>query len=225
MTDRAKQRDTLIVFDIDGTLTDTVPLHKQAFSSAIYALGITEFDDDYGGYLHHTDSYIFKTIFDKHIGLPVTQPIMQTFENYLTAHFKLATVSKPIEEIAGAALAVAQLQQNGNYAVAFATGSLAGPAVLKLVRTGIQYVPELLVAANELLTRDEIVLTAIRNAEAYYSRSFRRIISVGDGIWDMKTAFANGMEFVGIGRSRFAALPGVGLSIDDFSGTSFFNYL
>lgn len=225
MTDIAKQRDTLIVFDIDGTLTNTVALHKQAFSSAINTLGIADFDDDYGSYLHHTDSYIFKTIFDKHVGLPVTQAIMQTFENYLTAHFQLATVSKPIVEIAGASWTVAQLQRNEKYAVAFATGSLAGPAVLKLERAGIQYEPDLLVTANELQTRDEIVLAAIRNAKAYYSQSFRRIISVGDGVWDMKTAFANGMEFVGIGRSRFAPLPDVCLAIDDFTGTSFFDYL
>ena len=221
-----QQRDVLIIFDIDGTLTNTVPLHKQAFSAAIAALGITNFDDEYGGYLHHTDSYIFKTIFGKHIGKPITPEIMQAFENYLTAHFALATLSKPIEEIAGAAQAIAWLQQNKNYAVAFATGSLTGPAVLKLTQAGISFIPELLVTANELQTRDEIVLTACRNAAAYYGQlPFRRTISVGDGMWDMKTAIANGLEFVGIGTTRFANAAGLGLVIDDFTGTAFFDYL
>jgi phosphoglycolate phosphatase-like HAD superfamily hydrolase len=151
---------------------------------------------------------------------------MQTFENYLTAHFALATVSNPIAEIEGAAQAIAWLQQNKNYAVAFATGSLTGPAVLKLTQAGISFIPELLVTANELQTRDEIVLTACRNAAAYYGQlPFRRTISVGDGMWDMKTAIANGLEFVGIGTTRFANAAGLGLVIDDFTGTAFFDYL
>ena len=45
-----------------------------------------------------------------------------------------------------------------------------------------------------------MVLDAIERAKAYYNISkFDEIISVGDGIWDLKTAQNLDLNFIGIG--------------------------
>mgnify|MGYP000669299615 CR=1 FL=1 len=57
----------LVIFDIDGTLTDTVLLHQKAFTQSLTQLGVQEIDTNYNEYLHHTNSYIAKGIFEKYL--------------------------------------------------------------------------------------------------------------------------------------------------------------
>jgi phosphoglycolate phosphatase-like HAD superfamily hydrolase len=50
-------------------------------------------------------------------------------------------------------------------------------------------------------------LKAIENAKELYNiNQFERIISVGDGLWDLTTAVRLGVEFIGIGNSNKAIL-------------------
>ncbi|WP_162902860.1 HAD family hydrolase [Taibaiella koreensis] len=51
----------LIVFDIDGTLTDSVAPHQTAFVTALQQMGITEIDTNFKNYRHHTDKHIARS--------------------------------------------------------------------------------------------------------------------------------------------------------------------
>src|SRR5690349_21329755 len=67
-------------------------------------------------------------------------------------------------------------------------------------------------------SREEIVRRAIARAEAG-NGPFESIVSVGDGIWDVRTARALGIGFVGIGRGERAerlGREGAGQVFEDF---------
>jgi len=47
----------LYIFDIDGTLTDSIPTYIKAITQVLSDIGLTDIDTDYDNYLHHTDRY------------------------------------------------------------------------------------------------------------------------------------------------------------------------
>ena len=53
------------------------------------------------------------------------------------------------------------------------------------------------------MKREEIVSAAIKNALTYYhADKFERVISVGDGLWDLLTAKNLDLEFIGVGLTN-----------------------
>ena len=54
------QKKNLIVFDIDDTLTKSEDQHQTAYVSTMHHFGITNINQNWKTYLHHTDSYILK---------------------------------------------------------------------------------------------------------------------------------------------------------------------
>ena len=50
----------LIVFDIDGTLTDSVSLYHKAVIKCLKMMGIEKVDTNFSDYKYHTDSYGLK---------------------------------------------------------------------------------------------------------------------------------------------------------------------
>jgi len=51
----------IVIFDIDGTLTDSVAQHQSAFESAVRPSLRT----DWSSYTHHTDSAIFEQAWEE----------------------------------------------------------------------------------------------------------------------------------------------------------------
>jgi phosphoglycolate phosphatase-like HAD superfamily hydrolase len=192
-------KKSLIIFDIDGTITDSVKIHQKAFVEALHDLGITNMDSNFKAYKHHTDSYIAKVIFENDTKEEFTNSKIREFEAFL---MKRMSDSK-ISEILGAKKLIDYLKSKTEFAISYATGSLKKPAEFKLNAIGIDYAKEQLVASNNIFERENIVLQAIKNASVFYGiNNFERIISVGDGLWDLKTANNLNIEFIGIGKSN-----------------------
>jgi phosphoglycolate phosphatase-like HAD superfamily hydrolase len=83
----------------------------------------------------------------------------------------------------------------------------------------------MMVSASEYETREEIVSNAITLAKKEYGLSDEvSIVSVGDGVWDLKTAQVLGLDFIGIGEGKKAeALRSLGARVaKDFSDRSLF---
>lgn len=189
----------LLIFDIDGTLTDTVPMYKQAFIDGLHQMGVQQMDTNFKEYLHHTDSYIGKVIYEAERKESFTASKIELFETYLTE----IVMNAQIQEIVGAKKLIESLQADPEIAIGFATGSLLKPALHKLAATDIPFNKEVLVAANHIHERENIVSQAIEQAKAFYDQhDFGRIISVGDGLWDLKTARNLNIEFIGIGKAN-----------------------
>lgn len=203
-----KIKRNLIVFDIDGTLTDTVDIHQNAFKKSLRLIGVERFDDAFGTYKHHTDSYIAKVIFEYNTNKPFEKSTLDLFEAHLVTQIN----PNEIKEISGAKKMIKDIKSKTNFGICFATGSLLKPAILKLEKVGIDFDPMQIVASNEMEEREEIIKKAIDNARSFYKvEKIDRIISFGDGIWDLRAAQNLSLEFVGIGNKHEETLTENGM--------------
>lgn len=191
----------LIVFDIDDTLTQSEYQHQLAYINTMKEFGITEINQNWSEYLHHTDSYILKENYERNFSDSFEFDFINDFETRMTA---LILDLPQVSEINGAKKIIKQLRSNTDYAICFATGSLLQPAFVKLAQAGIPYEDNLVVGSNGIYEREGIVQKAIQKARDFYKvTSFEHIISVGDGIWDLMAARNLDIHFIGIGMKNY----------------------
>jgi phosphoglycolate phosphatase-like HAD superfamily hydrolase len=189
-------KENLLVFDIDGTLLDSENVHQTGFVNALHAIGVEFVNTDWESYTHLTDSFIAKQNYESDVNRGFSKEMLLQFE----AEFMKLIQDCSVTQIAGANDFLQRILKETNYAVCFATGSMLKPALLKLDRAEIEYNQGVLEASNNYFTREEIVNSAIAKAKKHFNvNDFKRIISLGDGIWDVKTAQNLGLEFIGIG--------------------------
>jgi len=210
----------LVVFDIDGTLTDTNDVDDECFRRAvadIFALAYTSLE--WSDAPHITDSALARWLCQKHCRRDASDAELPS----LTAHFvdllrqELTRVPARFSATSGALGLFADLRAAG-WGVALATGGWLPSAALKLQAARL-YESELVVAsASDALTRPEILTLACQRAADRYGQDFDRVVSVGDAPWDVRTAAELGHGFVGVGR-RTAALreAGARIVLSDFS--------
>ena len=96
-----------------------------------------------------------------------------------------------------------RLSASGWY-VALATGGWGPSAKLKLRAANIIIDDDVLACADDGVSRADIVRLALERAEAWYNRRFDRVVSIGDGVWDVQTAMNLELPFIGIGRGQRA---------------------
>lgn len=207
----------LIVFDIDDTLTKSEYQHQLAYVNTMKEFGITQINQNWKDYKHHTDSFILKVNFENNLSEKFDLSFIEAFENRMT---ELIGSLKKVSEIKGAKETIDYFSKKTDYAISFATGSLLKPAFVKLNQSGIKYTDHLVVGSNKIYSREGIVETAIKRAKDVHKvTSFDNIISVGDGIWDLKTARNLGLHFIGIGMKNYADFhrESVKLHIKDWS--------
>ncbi|WP_216856638.1 HAD family hydrolase [Acidisphaera sp. S103] len=193
----------LAILDIDGTLTDTVALHQAALEDAMRSFSFPALDTDWAGYRHHTDSGIFAEAWERAGWGSPAEADRRRLEDRFNQAFAALLPSHPIREIPGAAAFVELLRREG-WRVSFATGGLREASCIKLQATGIPYTERLLATASEHLSREEIVSAAIHAAALDSTGSLP--VSVGDGLWDLLTAHALGVSFLGVGMGAKAQL-------------------
>lgn len=200
----------LIVFDIDGTLTDSVKTHQKVFTEALIQIGIKKINSEFKSFKHHTDSFISKEIYETTLNSPFSYNMMNKFENDLTEKITL----EKIDEIPGAKNLIEKLEKETDFGVCYATGSLRRAAEYKLKSIGIEFNEIQLVASDNLFEREKIVEKAINNALKYYDlEKFEKIISIGDGLWDFITAKNLDLNFIGIGKANKEILIQKGVKI------------
>ncbi|MBB1651474.1 MULTISPECIES: HAD family hydrolase [Delftia] len=187
----------IYIFDIDGTLTDSVAAHQSCFSAAFRTIGMLEVDENWGGYRHHTDSGIFREAFARAHGRDATSGDEARFVGALMQEWR--RIPGQVQEIAGAADFMARLSEAGQIRFAFATGSYRHLARAKLAAAGIACSERLLVTASEFSTREEIVSAAIAAAsDGCDAAQITSVVSFGDGLWDLRTATNLRLQFVGV---------------------------
>ena len=69
----------LVIFDIDGTLTQTTKADEECFVRSLAEVcGFGEVDTDWSHYKHATDSGILQEIYEAHAGRPEMDPEFRT---------------------------------------------------------------------------------------------------------------------------------------------------
>ncbi len=199
----------LIVFDIDDTLTKSEYQHQTAYVNAMKEFGILEINQNWASYQHHTDSYILKENYEHNLNKAFEFSFIKDFEIRMT---ELMLSFNKVSEISGAKDMMASIMTQKDYAVAFATGSLLKPAIIKLQQAEIEFDEKLVVGSNQIYEREGIVQQAINQAKEFYKVDvFENIISVGDGIWDLNTAQNLDVHFMGIGMKNYADFEKAGI--------------
>lgn len=188
----------LIVFDVDGTIADTVALHHGALLEAMRSFAIPRLDTDWGSYPNHTDAAIFEDAWFAGFGRTPTLAERGAFERRMNAAFDAASEPAPIREIAGAVRFIETARRAG-WALAFATGGLRKLTLKKLAAIGLEFPEDVVVTSSEHPARNALVAGAVAAARAHYRTFPKKIVSFGDGRWDFETAQALGLAFVGVG--------------------------
>jgi phosphoglycolate phosphatase-like HAD superfamily hydrolase len=207
---------SLAIFDIDGTLTNTTAVDDDCYRSAVAeALGIPESTVDWTGTPHFTDRGIFDWLFDAHARGAPTQAEVSRASHRLAHLLDAAMTATParFEPIPGARGVFDYLRARG-WSISVATGCWRPSARLKLRAAGIPIDDALIACSDDAAARTEIVSLSRARAVAYYGHEFTRVVSIGDGIWDVEAAAELGLPFVGVGHGeRRGRLERAGASV------------
>lgn len=193
----------LVMFDMDGTLTDTFSLDENCYVLAIeQALGLTAVVTDWESYPHASSSYCLEAIVTKARGhLPTVDESRAVQRRMIELMEELYSAKgRATREIPGAGACLRALQDAG-HAVAIASGDWESTARHKLTTARIPF--ESLPAAfcEASYVRTEIMRAALARAAAHHGGvKFDRVVYVGDGAWDVRACRELGWPLIGVGH-------------------------
>jgi phosphoglycolate phosphatase-like HAD superfamily hydrolase len=216
----------LVVFDIDGTLTDTVAVDASCFLQTFEDVcGFKEVDPDWSRYVNATDAGIYREIFTTRIGRAPTVAEMEQFQRHLVGLFRAAAQARPFAPVPGAPQLLARLRQSADFQVALATGCWVEPARVKMTGAGMNYDDYPSASADDAPERESIIKLALARATRLKHEEGRQAVYVGDGVWDARACRKVGIPFLGIaaGTQREKLLAaGAAQILPDFSDQSRF---
>ncbi len=213
----------LAVFDLDGTLADTLKVDHRCFLQAFRdEFGITVADEDWTTYRHTTDSGITPEVLERAWGRPATPAEVARHRERFVALLEGETERVPHEfaQVPGAAELLAALAAAPGWGAVVATGSWRRSALLKLATAGLGAVAPPVASADDALEREAIVRHGLELARGDGHR-FESVVLLGDKPWDARAAARLGLGFVGVATADGDALAaaGAGLVLDDFRDT------
>ena len=209
---------TLILFDIDGTLTATNAVDAQCYAAAFkdtFAIPLPTTDWD--TYVHVTDSGIIHEVLQAQRGSRASQDEIDAFERAFVRHLEAEFAHNPagFAEIPGARAILDAIAARDGMQVAIATGGMRASAHYKLSRIGVDSTAYPAGSSNDADTRQGIARRAIELADSDPAD----LVYVGDGPWDAKTSASMGMRFIGItgdASPEHLLACGATICIDDY---------
>jgi len=192
----------LVIFDIDGTLTQTSRVDEICFIRAFADThGVNIIADHWISCPHVSDSGVTRHLFQHHFGRDPhdreSGAIKKRLVDLLEEHRRID--QSYFAEIPRAAETFNQLVESRGWMKALATGCWQPSAEMKLRAASINYQGVPGGFAEDGVARESIVGAAIsRSRVSYQCDNFDRVVSVGDGVWDVKTAARLGLAFVGV---------------------------
>lgn len=217
----------LVLFDIDGTLTQTCAADSACFIRAVSeVLSLSEVESDWTRYRHVTDSGIatelIRTSFNRIPHPGELRKICARFTDLLHECFLgNPSLCRPV---AGSPQMLNHLSRRADIAVAIATGGWEQSARLKLRMAGLPVEEVPLASADDSHLREQIMEIAMDRAAKQHSvRNFDSVVYVGDGLWDLVACTGLGVPFIGIGEcTHLLATHGARDLIQDYSNQSSF---
>ena len=213
----------LVIFDVDGTLTKTDAVDDLSIVKAFFdSHKIADIDTDWKNYKYVTDSGITLEIFTERLGRAPNEQDIAVFKSCFIKNLSDFTVKDKslFAEILNAGLMLKNLKAEKDWAIALATGCYYDSAKLKLEQANIDIEDYPNATAEDGVSREEILQIAIEKSLKHYGqREFEKIVSIGDGVWDVRTAKNLALDFIGIAggkRAERLRKEGAELIIEDF---------
>ncbi len=188
----------LILFDIDGTITNTTLIDYECFVQTFHDLFRLDVSDmQWNDFEHVTDSGVTSEIFKKHLKRELSEEDEKAIKFYF---FDLLNLRKQeISEIPGAIKTLQRLSEMHHTDIAFATGGWKMTAIFKLGSIGYEIGNQIIATADDHFDRAQITLQAINQFRIKHNlRAFESITYIGDGLWDLKASRQLGINFIGI---------------------------
>ena len=189
----------LVVFDIDGTLTQTNEVDSRCFEEALrIVLGIEEFDTCWENYQFVTDSGVAQEVSQRYRDRPINGAEMTALHEKIVELLK-KNPGSAFAEIPGAVDFFQSLVDSEDFVVALATGANELSACYKLETAGIDFEGIPLATSSDAVVREHIMLYAMDRASQKHERAFSEIVYFGDTAGDVKATENLGWQFMGIG--------------------------
>ena len=162
-------------------------------------LDVAPEDIDWSDTPHMTDSGIARHLWPRHRARAADVYDLTALEQRCLAKLNAELTQAPERCVAipGATSVFEHLRQK-DWHVALATGGWLSSATMKLHAAGLVVTDLPMACADDAESREDIVRLAWQRAEAQAGVTFRRVVSVGDAPWDVRTARSLGLPFVGI---------------------------
>ena len=210
----------LVVFDVDGTLTLTSEINRDAFAQA--------FEDAFGrplpapispgwaGYPRVSASGALLDAAQRALGRePHPDEVEAVRERFMEHLMTLLYTRKAPLEVPGAIEALRRLRLGGHH-VALASGDWWAGAEVKLERAGFEVDDLPAASADDAPERDAIIEAAIGRAGGRGAHP--HVVYVGDGPWDVTAARQAGLAVLGVDPRGTRRLDPLGVEvIPDFS--------
>ncbi len=213
----------LLIFDIDGTLTDTIGVDNECFISAFEDEFQVELaQTDWAKFKHVTDAGLFQELFENNFKKKPSLIERVTFQTKFFNYLQTNLVNNPerFNEVRGAKKFIERCLLHSAFKVAFATGGWGKSAKLKLEASDIPYLNLPISCSDQFISRQEILTDAVEQSSRQHDiSSFSEVIYFGDGVWDLKTTAELGVRFIGVDSKGNGILKNLGARqiINDFS--------
>lgn len=185
-----------IIFDIDGTLVDSMKFDSELYIRTIREIAGNVFiRDDWGDYKYVTDSGILNQILNenniqdvKEISLRIKTLFGELILNHLESY--------PCRPIRGAVETINRLYGNKEYTIGFATGGWRHAALMKLQSAGFSIDESTLFSGDNHHDRVSIM----KSCKNRIAPGSNKTVYIGDAEWDIEAAAQLKWGFIGIGE-------------------------
>ena len=194
----------LVIFDIDGTLTQTMKVDADCFVRSLAEVyGFRDVDTDWSGYKYATDSGVLHEIHEARTGRFPSAFEISRFRRHFIGLLEQMSSKIPFTAVNGASRLLSRLAHSDEHRLALATGGWSDAARLKMASAGPRYDDYPAAPCDDALDRDSIIRLSIERAAERYGRP-GSIVYVGDGVWDARACGRVGIPFIGVATDRRA---------------------
>jgi phosphoglycolate phosphatase-like HAD superfamily hydrolase len=216
----------LVMFDIDGTLTETMKIDEECFVRSLAEVcGFADVETDWSTYKHATDSGIFHEIYLARVGRsPSVAEILHFRQHFIGLLTKASSVAA-FAPVAGARQLLSGLAASAEHRVSLATGAWRDSARIKMASAGLCFDDHPAASADDAHDRESIMRISKQRAVERHGVPFVSTVYVGDGVWDARACRTLGIPFIGIGsgaRATRLASEGAVRVFKDFFNTDLF---
>jgi len=210
-----------IIFDIDGTLTNTKKVDDKCFIKAFQRTFNIDIENFKWEDLEHvTDWGITEEMFKQENGrVPNKAEYELMMSNFVSIlNEERESDKSQFNEVSGAKDFFNSIRKSTNFKLGIATGAWEASAKIKLNAVGIDLEGISFSNSDYHKSREAITQDVIKQINIKTQRSPDQIIYFGDGVWDYKTCKNLGIQFIGIDVAGDGKLSKIGAK------TVFHNY-